>query len=87
MYIEFLFCSLYLSGPIWQMHINRWSIEKRESELNKVEEEEWKDNEDEGFYIFTSHGETQETAWALFCCQGEIWVYFYKVCPMNSPSV
>lgn len=30
MYIEFCFCSLYLSAPIWQMHINRWSIEERE---------------------------------------------------------
>ncbi len=31
MYIEFLFCSLYLSAPIWQMHINRWSTEERGS--------------------------------------------------------
>lgn len=30
MYIEFLFCSLYLSAPIWQMHINRWPIEESE---------------------------------------------------------
>lgn len=29
MYIEFLFCSLYLSAPIWQTHIIRWSIEER----------------------------------------------------------
>lgn len=28
MYIEFLLCSLYLSAPIWQTHINRWSIEE-----------------------------------------------------------
>lgn len=31
MYIGFLFCSLYLSAPIWQTHINRWSIEETES--------------------------------------------------------
>lgn len=31
MHIEFLLCSLYLSALIWQMRINRWSTEERES--------------------------------------------------------
>lgn len=90
MYIEFLFCSLYLSAPIWQMHINRWSIEESERAVQGKKGWTGRTIETKGFICTYLRFKQKNTMWFIpifSMFMQTLCLYFYKACPLDYHSL